>query len=187
MKKRLFAILFFALVLIFGLTSCEHLSQFVTPAACTEHEGGEATCTAGPVCSKCGETYGEPLGHKDEDKDHACDTCTDPMGEHKAADGSHNCDYCGEKVTQCADENPCDHKCDVCDETLSQCADTDPRDHKCDVCEAPMGEHAAATGSHNCGYCGEALTQCADADKNHKCDVCEAPMGNHAAATGSHN
>ena len=76
-------------------------------------EFGPATCTEAAFCMNCGTFVGEPLGHADNDKDH-------------------NCDLCGEPLSECKDENK-DHKCDVCSEALSACVDAD-NDYKCDMC-----------------------------------------------------
>lgn len=38
----------------------------------------------------------EECSHVDSDKNHTCDLCETPMGEHKDFDGDDKCDYCGE-------------------------------------------------------------------------------------------
>ena len=84
----------------------------------------EATCgaagyTGDTYCKGCGEKLedGKEIPatgkHVDEGKDHKCDVCEAPVGEHKAAEGSHKCGYCGETLSQCADTDK-DGKCDIC-------------------------------------------------------------------------
>ncbi len=84
----------------------------------------EATCgaagyTGDTYCKACGEKLedGDEIPatgkHVDEGKDHKCDVCEAPVGEHKAAENSHKCGYCGETMSECADSNA-DGKCDVC-------------------------------------------------------------------------
>jgi len=136
-------------------------------------------------------------------RDHICDECDLPVGNHAAAEGTHICDYCGEIMNACADADKnhvCDicgstmgnhvaaegtHICDYCGEIMNACADAD-KNHVCDICGSTMGNHAAAEGTHICDYCGEIMNACADADKNHVCDICGSTMGNHVAAEGTH-
>ena len=120
----------------------------------------------------------------DSDRNHACDVCGAPIGEHEAVAGNHTCDYCGQTVTECVDSET-DHACDICGTPVSVCADGDS-DHNCDVCGAPMGEHKAAEGKHTCDYCNEKVTECVDEGYDHECDVCGAVMGVHEAAGGKH-
>ncbi len=75
---------------------------------------------------------------EDVDKNHVCDGCDKPMGEHEAAQGMHDCDYCGEKVSSCID-NDNNHACDICGEAVSSCLDTD-KNHVCDICGEAVGK-----------------------------------------------
>lgn len=71
-----------------------------TRIGCTEvsglgaHAGGTATCTQKAVCSACGASYGETLGHAFETEwtVDAAATCT------TAGSKSHHCARCGEKA-----------------------------------------------------------------------------------------
>jgi len=75
-------------------------------------KGEAATCTSsgstdGKKCSVCGEvlvaqTTIDPLGHKDENTDHACDNgCDVYQGEHSdvTTDKDHLCDYCNQPAS----------------------------------------------------------------------------------------
>lgn len=82
--------------------------------------------TAIQTCANnCGKTEGgediPAIGHKDENKDHACDNgCDAYQGTHadSAMDNDHVCDYCGKEIENgetCSDvTTDKDHKCDVC-------------------------------------------------------------------------
>ena len=49
----------------------------------------------------------------DRNRDHICDDCSAPMGEHKTANGKHRCSYCQQAITGCEDS---EHNgiCDIC-------------------------------------------------------------------------
>lgn len=112
--------------------------------------------------------------HTDDPRDHICDICGVPVGEHKAGTGKHTCDYCGEAMSQCADENK-DHKCDLCNAIVSQCIDEN-KDHKCDICTATLSQCADEDRNHNCDLCGKKLTDCVDSNRDYRCDICGSEM-----------
>lgn len=58
----------------------EPASSAETPNCNGPHTGGTATCTERAVCEDCGQSYGEPLGHKDENGDNKCDVCSTALG-----------------------------------------------------------------------------------------------------------
>ena len=69
------------------------------------HTGGTATCTEKPVCTRCHQAYGDPLGHA-------------PSGDwsHDESNHWHECKKCGQQFDFAAhvysDENDID--CDIC-------------------------------------------------------------------------
>lgn len=62
MKRKFCWILVALIALMMILTGCQ-----------CKHEWKEATCTEPKICTKCGETEGEPLGHEWKEA-----TCTEP-------------------------------------------------------------------------------------------------------------
>ncbi|MBQ9978504.1 MAG: discoidin domain-containing protein [Clostridia bacterium] len=157
---------------------------------------GEApTCTSsgstdGKKCSVCGEvlvaqTTIDPLGHKDENTDHACDNgCDVYQGEHSdvTTDKDHLCDYCNQPAS--------DHdygegvvttepKCEVkgvrtftcnCGDSYTEDIDAlvhkdENTDHVCDNgCDVYQGVHSDV-----------------DTDKDHLCDYgCQKEASKHS-------
>jgi len=109
----------------------------VTDATCEEKATYYYACS----CGKAGEeTYenGDYAVCVDVDKNHVCDVCKQPVGQHVAGDSTHVCVYCGENVSDCADDNN-DHHCDVCGEKLSE----------------HTGGTATSTQKAVCAICGE--------------------------------
>ena len=121
------------------------------------HEGGEATCESGPICTKCGKEYGEALGHKG-----GTATCTEAAV----------CEVCGESYGE-----PLGHKggeanclvgpsCDVCGITYTDPLGHDAKDPTC-------------TEASVCDRCGKTLAEALghiDEDADYVCDRCEEPL-----------
>ena len=104
MKKRSFySLVFLAMVAV--LSACGH-----------EHTFAEATCTEPAVCTECGETEGEPLGHDWKEA-----TCTEPK----------TCTRCGAVEGEAAGH---DWKEATCTEpkTCAKCGETEgkPLEHE---------------------------------------------------------
>ena len=109
----------------------------------------DPTCTAEGytthTCTRCdenteGHSYTDAkvaaLGHKDENKDHACDNgCDVYQGEHVDGNMDHKCD----------------HGCSVEDFAPHADSGTDA-DHLCDYCGEQIGDHEYVDGVCNCGY-----------------------------------
>ncbi len=172
---------------------CDECKELI----CTHKEQGtkltddkKATCledgyTGDTRCAKCNEiiTQGEKidkLGHKDADKNHACDNegCTVYQGTHEDNDKNHTCDYgCNVAIGECKDDDK-NHKCDYgCDKAFGEHKDENT-DHACDNgCDKYFGTHADSSTDkdHVCDYgCGVVLEECADGDdNNHNCDICD--------------
>ena len=97
---RILALSLMVVIALSALVGCADIKGFleglikpVLPAC--EHAGGQATCTSKAVCEKCGEAYGEVLGHDlviDEAKDPTCTEAGLTAGEH--------CSRCDYKVAQ---------------------------------------------------------------------------------------
>lgn len=96
MKRKFCWILVALIALMMILTGCQ-----------CKHEWKEATCTEPKICTKCGETEGEPLGHEWKEA-----TCTEPK----------TCAKCGEtegdplghewKEATCTEQKTCS-KCGI--------------------------------------------------------------------------
>lgn len=119
-KKKSLLTLAFALALCMALTSC----------GCS-HQWTEATCTQARVCTKCGETEGEPLGHTWQEA-----TCTE----------ARTCTKCGETEGEPLGHTWQEATC-TAPETCALCGETrgDPGEHKldaagrCDLCGGVIG------------------------------------------------
>lgn len=123
------------------------------------------------------------LGHKDDNKDHACDNgCDVYQGTHADSDKDHACDYgCSEKIGTCEDTNK-DHTCDYgCGKIYGTCEDKD-LDHDCDYgCTKVYGTCEDTNKDHHCDYgapgtlgiaCSKYFGQHSDSttDRDHVCD-----------------
>ncbi len=123
----------------------------------TVHIGGSATCTTQKICTDCGVSYGEALGHDftvpQNDATHhwtKCNRCTEIDGKAEHTGGTATCTTqkvctdCGASygealghdftVSQNDSENHW-NKCSRCDETDTKQAHTFGNDNKCTVCE----------------------------------------------------
>ena len=149
----------------------------------------ETGLTDGKKCSVCDavivkQEIIDALGHKDENKDHACDNgCDEYQGEHADAttDEDHLCDYgCGKAISEhdyddgvvttapkCGEKGVKTFTCN-CGHTYTEDVAAlehkdENRDHACDNgCTVYQGEHTDATTDkdHLCDYgCGEAASE----------------------------
>ena len=142
----------------------------------TTHSYADATCEVPSTCIECGATSGDPMGHKDENRDHVCDNeCgkTD-MGEHSDSntDSDHVCDYgCGAVLKNCADAvNDGDHSCDICGKE-----NVSAHDYIDATCETPQTcFECGATSGNPLGH--------KDEDHDHSCDndCGKNDMGEHS-------
>ena len=156
------------------------------------HDYGEADCDSPATCKLCGKTSGDAIGHADENKDHKCDRCDAPQGEHVDADSDHGCDYgCSEPIGVCEDANK-DHACDYgCGKEYGEHVDTN-RDHVCEYgCKEKIGTHSdgSTDTNHTCDYgCTEPVEGevCVDGNKDHKCDECSANLSSCADTDNDH-
>lgn len=130
-------------------------------AACDqtcEHSGGTATCTEAAICEKCGEAYGEALGHS-----HSTEWSKDE------ANHWHQC-TCGDKIDVTA------HNWVAGDITTNAgCTTTGKQTYTC-ACGATKQENVSALGhsytevvtaptcteagytTHTCSVCGDSYT-----------------------------
>ena len=143
-----------------------------------------ATCETSAVyyysCS-CGEinkaddadtfTYGEALGHKDENLDHVCDNgCGESQGEHAdGEDNDHLCDYgCGATLSEhvyvsevttpatCTTEGLMTYKC-ACGDTYTEVIPAKNHDYDVTVVEATCTETGLKT--FTCKNCSDKYTE----------------------------
>lgn len=140
MKKSLFILIAFLLVLVLGGCRCEHVWQ-------------EATCIMPKTCTECGATEDEALGHKWKDA-----TCTTPQ----------ICVVCDATGDEAKGHNwinaTCTtaKTCEVCQSTEGEAlghrwekatCKTPKRCVTCDVTEGEKGDHAFV--NFVCEYCGK--------------------------------
>ena len=74
--KRIFLTVAAMLVLLLAFTSCDNITEGFFPDT-HEHTWEEATCTSPKICSACGETEGEALGHTEQTVEGKDATCTE--------------------------------------------------------------------------------------------------------------
>ncbi len=110
----------------------------------------------------------------DDDTNHECDVCGEPVGTHEAAEGTHVCEYCGERASDCVDSEN-DNKCDICGNAMHECVDGN-NDHKCDTCNTPVSSCEDKDNNHVCDICGGEASKCDDGNNDHKCDVCNTTI-----------
>ncbi len=177
-------------------------TNVVTDAAVAA--GCESTgLTEGSHCSACStvivaQTVVPATGHKDENKDHACDNgCDVPQGTHVAASGSHNCAYCSKPADKgCSDKTgDNDHSCDVCGkENITQCSGgtaTCMAQAVCEECGQSYGDKNAANHTKKNTTVKNAVTEtCGKAgysgDTYCECGV-KIADGEVIPATGKHS
>ena len=166
MKLSKYMIAIVVLCAIFVLFACGNSDENTTPSTTItttflcEHTGGEATCQAQAICSKCGVFYGEFLEHSWLEIDGEAPTCEgegftsyklcqlcqtvenktilSPKG-HTDVDFDYVCDDC---------QTPIDHDHDWANATCKApktCA-------KCGLSEGEIGEHNYQNGI--CADCG---------------------------------
>ncbi len=146
----------------------------------TAHVGGIATCTEAPICTMCGESYGEPLGHEipdnyESDETHHWKLCSRGCGEYVIAKEPHS-----EGSASCTG----DATCLVCS-TITQTAlghiepeeyDTDGTNHW-KLCDRGCGEYIVEKTAHS----GGTATCTAVA----KCTVCNIGYGSKNSSNHS--
>ena len=156
-------------------------------AACDqtcEHSGGTATCTEAAICEKCGEAYGEALGHS-----HSTEWSKDE------ANHWHQC-TCGDKIDVTA------HNWVAGDITTNAgCTTTGKQTYTC-ACGATKQEDVSALGhsytevvtaptctesgytTHTCSVCGDSYTDTEVPATGHSYDdVVTAPTCTEAGYT----
>ena len=186
MKKiMLFTVVLSVLALSF--VGCDIINDIIGGDEHT-HVGGEATCSSGPVCTECGEVYGEAIEHSFNDA-----TCTTPA----------KCTVCGttsgEADAHAWTEADCDtpKTCSVCGATEGSAkghtwteADCDtPK--TCSVCGTTEGSanahswvEADCDTPKTCSVCGATEGSAkghtwvaADCDTPKTCSTCRATEG----------
>ena len=132
------------------------------------------------------------LVHKDEDKNHVCDSgCDKAFGECVDNDKDHKCDYgCSKVFGVHEDVEPKDHVCDYgCSEKFGVHEDKD-NDHNCDYgCIYSDGGCVDTDKDHECDYsgCDKTVGDHVDNNKDHKCDYgCNVPIGDHVDTKNNH-
>ncbi len=136
----------------------------VTYMPACEHTGGTATCTEKKVCTKCGNPYGEPLGHQlangtcqtpAECTREGCDYVKAEVEAHKYDTNRHTCDYgCGTTTGDCTDSDT-DGFCDYCEKEVQQGGTTEPSQPTTTTITFNLGANGSAShadGSNNASY-----------------------------------
>ncbi len=91
--KLILVVLSLALV-VFAFTGCEQLEMLkdLLNLSC-QHSGGTATCLEPAVCEKCGEAYGEALGHTE-----VADAAVSPTCTTTGLTAGKHCSVCNEPI-----------------------------------------------------------------------------------------
>lgn len=106
-KKRLLILLGAGILLVLLGVGYYFFSPWTFPWLCY-HQKTEATCTEAVTCSRCGKTWGEPLGHQWQEatctEPKICTVCGETVGEAKGHQWKEadcmlpkRCTVCGEK------------------------------------------------------------------------------------------
>ncbi len=179
--KNITKALFVVVALVLALTAFTACELFITDC---EHTGGTATCDAAAVCDKCGESYGEALGHAEETVAGKDATCTEA-----GFTAGTKCSVCEEVLSGMEEipmiahtyDNACDADCNVCD------SERTPDDHvydnacdaNCNVCdgERTPDDHVYDNACDvDCNVCDETRTpddHVYDNACDGNCNVCD--------------
>ena len=169
MKVKIFILLAALVTLVLVFTSCDGIIE-----DSHEHTWKEATCTSPKICSDCGVTEGEALGHTEETLEGKDATCTEAgltkgkkcsvCGEILAAQetipvASHTEETIEGKDATCTETGLTEgKKCSVCGEILTAQEEI-PAAHKEEVlaAEEPTCTETGLTEGKKCSVCGEIL------------------------------
>ena len=161
-------------------TYCRQYCTVCNGYASSQHTGGTATCTSGPICSRCGSEYGSALGHS-----YSSATCTSPA----------TCTICGTTSGSALGHDWSSATCTTpktckrCGETSGSalghsysstvispatCTSSGTRKYTCSRCGDSYTESIPATGhsyTNSCSICGTANVVCSKCGdiKSHIC------------------
>ncbi len=144
-------------------------------------DGGCYDTVVDGKCDECNEKIAHDC--TDANRNHACDICSDDMGDHEDVNKDHGCDYgCSVSIGDHTDIGK-DHVCDYgCNTAIGDHEDANT-DHVCDYgCTVAIGKCEDADKDHACDHgCDEVFGTCADGNYDHACDYgCSVSFGNHA-------
>ena len=177
---KVFVVMMVMMMAITVLVGCEMFDSKPTtttvnpepeqPVEC-EHEGGAATCEEAAICTKCGESYGEALGHKKGFTASVEPTCTET-----GLSSSQYCSVCGKVfieaiVIPANGHSWIDATCTAA-KTCSVCGETegDPIPHTEEVVpgKAATCTETGLTDGKKCSVCGETLLAQEEIPAGHK-------------------
>ena len=145
------AFLMVVIMMVAGFAACDLL-----PSTDCAHEGGTATCTEQAVCTKCGQSYGEALGHTVVVREAVEATCTDSG----MTEGSY-CSVCSE-VFSAQEVIPAKGHTEVVDAAVeATCTETGLTEGKhCSACDLVIVEQKVvnANGHLEINHEGKAPT-----------------------------
>ena len=160
MKKiMLFTVVLSVLALSF--VGCDIINDIIGGDEHT-HVGGEATCSSGPVCTECGEVYGEAIEHSFNDA-----TCTTPA----------KCTVCGTTSGEADAHAWTEADCDT-PKTCSVCGTTEgsAKGHTWTEADCDTPKTCSVCGATEGSAKGHTWTE-ADCDTPKTCSVCGATEG----------
>ena len=148
---------------------CEHCSRTYVDSRVDAlgHSGGVTTCTEGPVCTVCGVTYGDPLGHSYEKvvtpptcteegfTTNACVTCGDSYKDSVVAAKGHTEVIDQAVAATCTESGLTEGKhCSACNEVLIAQTVVDALGHDYEVVVTPPTCTEEGYTTHTC-HCGD--------------------------------